>query len=306
MIFGFKELIILYLLIIFIYQIGFIVLKNFFIKVLNQNNIFINLATSWFIGNSVLIIMLMAMFFLKWLNFINIKNFLLVFMFASFFFFYFLAKTVMTKKLKTADLIFLFLILLFFVPHVLSSHTSFLIWWDAVAIWFFKAKVLFYENNFLSFLKNDSYLFSSQAYPIGIPLIISTYYRLLGFVNDQLIQFYFLLFYINLIILSFGIISQFLEKKVNKLILLVVVLSFYIASNFVVYSHNGYTDLILGSIFCIVYYFIFSFFQTTDLLLKKDYLKLIFIFVGFSLLVKNEALPFNLLILLNYYILLLN
>lgn len=188
--------------------------------------------------------------------------------------------------------IYLILIFLFFLPLIFNSLTNFLIEWDAVAIWFFKAKALFLENNFLNYIKNINWLFSSQAYPIGIPLIISSYYRLISKINDQSIQLYFLMFYLNLTIFNLGILIDFFEKKINKIILLLAVLSFYISSNIVVYSHNGYVDLILGSIFSVIFYLLYLFFNEKEVMLKNDLLKSIIILSGCSLMIKNEAIPF--------------
>lgn len=289
MIFGFKDFAILHMLIIFLYEFGFIALRKFFSNFFRENNIYINLAGSWFIGNALISLILMMMFFVNLLNFINIKSFFVIFIITSVFFFYFLGKTIIIRKLNYP--LFLLLILLFFLPQIISSQTSFLIWWDAVAIWFFKAKALFYDN-FFNFIKDNRYLFSSQSYPLGIPLLISSYYRLIGKINDQAIQLYFLMFYLNLVILSFGILINFFGKKINRFVLLLIVLSFYISTNFIIYSHNGYLDLILGSVFAFCFYLFLSFFDKREISHKKDLFRLISIFLGYSLILKNEAIPF--------------
>lgn len=59
MIFSFKDFAILYMLIIFLYEFGFIALRKFFSNFFRENNIYINLASSWFIGNALIILILM-------------------------------------------------------------------------------------------------------------------------------------------------------------------------------------------------------------------------------------------------------
>jgi hypothetical protein len=122
-------------------------------------------------------------------------------------------------KLKKLNLVYFVFALIFFTPLMIESLTSFLISWDALAIWFLKAKALYVDQNILLFLKSKNFYYSSQAYPLGIPLIINIYYRLINKVNEQAIQFYFVWFFINMSFLFFGLLINFFEKSFSKFIL---------------------------------------------------------------------------------------
>ncbi len=293
-----KSFFTIFLCIFFFYFLGDIFFRLFLNNLMKKVNLLIRLSSLWIIGNSIFSIFLMFMFLIRRLDWINFSNFLHLFLFIIFVWIYLSIKQKRFTNFSFHYFIYLILIFLFFLPLILNSLTSFLIEWDAVAIWFFKAKALFLEKNFLSYLKDNNWLFSSQAYPIGVPLVISFYYRLINKINDQSIQLYFLMFYLNLTIFSLGILIDFFEKKINKIILLLAVLSFYISSNIVVYSHNGYVDLVLGSVFAFIFYFLYLFLNGRESKLKSDLLKMILIVSGHSLILKNEAIPFVLIVFL--------
>ncbi len=298
-----KSLSIIIFFIFFLYLLGDVFFQIFFSNLMRKINIFLRLSFAWILGNSIFSIFLMFLFAIKCFHRVNFLNFIYFFIFIFCIWIYFFIKQKRLNNFSLNYFIYLILIFIFFLPLILNSLTSFLIEWDAVAIWFLKAKALFLENNFLNYLKSNNWLFSSQAYPIGIPLVISSYYRLINNINDQSIQLYFLTFYLNLTIFSLGILIDFFEKKINKIILLLTLLSFYISSNIVVYSHNGYVDLLLGSVFAVIFYFLYLFLNERESELKTDLLKMIIIASGYSLMIKNEAIPF---ILITFFILIIN
>jgi hypothetical protein len=295
-----KDFFILLSFIFFMYFLGDLVLSLLAGRFVKKINLFLRLAFNWLIGNSIFVFILHFLFFINRLDWLQLKNFLAA---LGFILLLKIALFIKNKDDVNADFVnwfCLFLILVFFIPLMIESLTSFLIGWDAVAMWFFKAKAIFY-NQFDQYLKSNNYLFSSKAYPIGISLVIASYGRLINFFNDQTIQFYFLFYYLNLIFLSFGLLLYLFKGKIHRFILLLIVLSFYTATNFVVYSHNGYVDLILAFVITSIFVLLYFFFEEREFK-KGELLRLITIGSGFSLTIKNEAVPFVVFIFLSLFI----
>jgi hypothetical protein len=292
-----KHFFILLIFIFSIYILGDLGLSLFASRFVKKNNLFLRLAFNWLIGNSIFVFIVHFLLFINRLDLLQLKNFHIAFGFIL------LLKIALSIKNKDdvnvdfANWVYLLLILVFFIPLMIESLTSFLIGWDAVAMWFFKAKAIFY-NQFDQYLKSKDYLFSSKAYPIGISLVIASYGRLINFFNDQTIQFYFLFYYLNLIFLSFGLLLYLFKGKIHRFILLLIVLSFYTATNFVVYSHNGYVDLILAFVITSIFVLMYFLFEEREFK-KSELLRLITIGSGFSLTIKNEAVPFVVFIFLS-------
>ncbi len=288
-----------------IYLFGSVFFLIFFRKLFNKINLFIQISSFWILGNSLLMFLLLVLFLTNFLVLVN-RQLILISVAILFitFLLIFLQKKIGFDKEKNHWFLLL-LILLFFYPLIKNSISSFLIGWDAAAIWFLKAKALF-NNIFPSYLKDENYLFSSQSYPIGVPLMLFAIFKWLGKINDQLVQFYFLNFYLNLIFLSFGIMiflfKQILSQFIDKIFFLIITLSFFLGSNFIIYSHNGYVDLILSSYFAYLFWLIYlTFFRGNDFK-KEETINLIFILAPISLNIKNEAIPFFIFILLTLVI----
>jgi hypothetical protein len=285
-----KDFFILLLLVFFIYFLGDLTLSLLAGRFVKKINLFLRLAFNWLIGNSIFVFTLHFLFFINRLDWLQLKNFLVA---LGFILLLKIALSIKNKDYVNVDFVnwvYLLLILVFFIPLMIESLTSFLIGWDAVAMWFFKAKAIFYDH-FDQYLKSSDYLFSSKAYPIGISLVIASYARLIKFFNDQTIQFYFLLYYLNLVFLSFGLLLYFFKEKIHRFILLLIVFSFYTATNFVVYSHNGYVDLILAFVITSIFVLLYFLFEEREFK-KGELLRLTTIGSGFSLTIKNEAVPF--------------
>lgn len=297
-----KDLLIIFSLIFFIYLLG-----NFFLVILNKKtvkklNLFLNLAYSWLIGNSLLIILLSILFFTNRTNLISWRLFLFFFGLIFFLWMFLLIKNKSFFQTQLINWFYLLIIIIFFLPLIINSLTSFLIDWDAIGVWFLKAKAIF-SNRYLDYVKSDYYLFSGQAYPIGLPLIINLYFKLTNFFNDQTIQLYFLMYYLNLFFLSFGAALTLLKKYFHPLILLIFNLSFYIASNFIIYSHNGYADLPLSFFFAGIFFIFYLLLDKKKDENQNELITTIIISLGGSLMIKNDALPFfilNLIVLFFY------
>jgi len=193
-----KDNLIVFSFVFFIQILGLNFLLLFFKNFFKKNNLFLNLSYSWFFGNVIFSFLIFFFFVFKKLNFLNLNIFLGLFFLTGILLIFLFLKHNKEIKVEKSNLIYFVFTIIFFTPLIIESLTSFLISWDALAIWFLKAKVLYFDQNILSFLKSENFYYSSQAYPFGIPLIISIYFRLINQINDQAIQLYFVWFFINM------------------------------------------------------------------------------------------------------------
>lgn len=279
--------------ILFIYSLGIIFFYGPLRKLFLSLDFFVKIAFSWILGNSILTIFLYGLFVFKRLDKITLSNFYILFIPIIITALFVVIKTTKLYSKNTLfNVIFLILIIGFFYPLIKDSLYSFIISWDALGTWFFKAKALFFSSNIDSYFKEESYLYTSQAYPFGLPLLISTCYRLFGSINDQVVQLYLLTYYINLIILFFGVIRSFFNINLHKIISLAVCLSLLISGSFIIYSHNGYVDLPLSYFFASIFIMVYLYLIEDRKDIKFQLLLLIGISGGIALTIKNEAITF--------------
>lgn len=239
-----------------VYLAGFVFLAAFFSSFIAKHTLFTIVGISWAVGNFI------AVFFLSILAF---ANKLAVFTFFNLFIFAavllgILAVLIYQKrkivysvvtKSKKINLLVVLLILIFFYPLLQNALFSYLIDWDAVAFWFFKAKAFFYAGGVwhAPFFENASFFsYAHKAYPIGFPLLIAGYYQLIGAVNDQAVRFYIVLFYLNLVFVFYGFVREYIHT-VSWATLLLITVSLLIFPYLIIYSHNGYADVALSFIF---------------------------------------------------------
>jgi len=290
-----QDFIYIILYILFIYLVGFTFLRIFFRKILAENNFLINLGFFWAIGNFLLVTLFFILMFFDRLSLFNQKNFhiglivLIVISLTSILLFF--------KDLRKPNigLLVVFIALLaFFMPLFKDSLFSFIIDWDAVAVVFLKAKTFFLSpgiwNNF--FYKDLSrFANTNKAYPIGFSLLIAGYYRLINFVNDQNIQLYFSMFYLNLVLVALGFFIKSL-KKIPMIISFFITLSFFIMPIFINYSHNGYVDLPISFVMTCALV-LFSFLMEEKTWSKKfSYFLLIMMVSALATAFKNEGYVF--------------
>jgi MFS family permease len=245
------------------------------------------------IGNALLIFILYGLFALKQLDRITLSNFyalLIPTVIGALFII--IKKNKIFNKNTLLNIVFLVVILGFFYPLIKDSLYSFIISWDALGIWFFKAKVLFFSSNIDSYFKEQNYLYTSQAYPLGLSILISACYRLYGFVNDQVVQLYLLAYFINMVFLFFGIIRMFFNKIIHNFMSLIICLSLLISGSFVIYSHNGYVDLPLSFIFAVIFVMVYLFLSENEKDIKFQLLLSVVISGGIDLTIKNEAITY--------------
>ena len=81
---------------------------------------------------------------------------------------------------------------------------------DAYAIWFLKAKILYLGgwDGFIDFLKNPELGYSHPAYPIFLPLLFASIYKIIGQVNETVILFLYPLVYLGIIFFLYRILKK--------------------------------------------------------------------------------------------------
>lgn len=289
---------VLFLYILFIYIAGFIFLIWQFNSIFKKNNFFINLGIAWALGSFIIIVFLYCLAFANKLHYITYKNFTILFTILILIFASILLK--LRQKIFSAgaikNLLVLLIIIIFFLSLIKDSLFSYMIAWDAVAIWFLKAKVFFYSdgvwgNLFFYPAGAGIFQYAHKAYPIGFPLLISAYYRLIQMVNDQTVQFFILFFYLNLVFIFYGFIRK-IFKNIFVITSLLLALSFFIMPNFIIYSHNGYADTALSFVFALCTMLFILFFNEKKNQIKFNYWQLILVISGLGMTIKNEGLAF--------------
>ncbi len=290
-----RDFIYIVLYILSFYLLGFCALWLFFRKAIKNNNFLINLGLFWAIGNFLMATILFILMSFDKLAFFNQSNFLIGLCAVALMSALILLFTL--KDLRKPDLRLFFISLftfLFFLPLIKDSLFSFAIDWDAVAVVFLKAKAFFYAPGIWNnFFYNDLVRFAStnKAYPIGFSLLTAAYYRLVNHVNDQNVQLYFLIFYLNLIFMALGFVIQSL-KKIPIIFSLFITLTFFIMPIFVNYSHNGYVDLPMSFVITASTVLLAFLVQEKDWQKQFDYFLLIMMVSVTAAIFKNEGYVF--------------
>lgn len=292
----FQELSKILIYIVFLYAAGFTIIRLFFRDLIKQENLFTLLAIAWGVGNAVIAVAVYLLASINGLNLINYFIFVPIFfgMLVLCIYLFYKDKKILIQSWKRSDILVLGFFLIFFFPLILDSLYSYLLSWDAVAIWMLKAKVFYLEHGFWnnSFLLKSNFLeYSHKSYPVAMPLMTSFYYRLIGGVDDQIVQLYYLFFYINTIFLFYGAI-QTAAKTISIISKLLITLSIFIAPIFLIYAHNGYTDLPLGFIIGTALYLLTLFLNEKNSTNKINYLSLLVLISGFGAVLKNEGIAF--------------
>jgi hypothetical protein len=274
-----------------VYLLGFNILVRLIKAKSTPLNLFLKLGFSWVIGNFSLMFLVTGLAYLNNLPLINRTNFyggsLLLLVATG----VWLIKKNQTVPFQTKsclqDLIIFLLIIFFFLKLMVASLTTPMLSFDALAMWFLKAKSFFYHSGFWDnqLFYNSFFNNSNKTYPIGFSLIVASYWRIINFANDQTIQFYLLFFYLNSLFLFIGCLLK-LSHCLHRINLLLLSLSLFTIPIMVIYSHNGYADLPLALIILstIVVQLILLVSEPT-----ADYFYLLLIILSSGVLYKNEG-----------------
>lgn len=130
-------------------------------------------------------------------------------------------------------------------------------YWDTKAIWALKANSIVADQKLPTNLyQNRIYTYSHWDYPVGYPIITAAYFEFVGSKNEQLIQVFFLTFFISLVIFLIGV-SKSLFTKLNPIYVISGVTLFLFSNTFITYAHSGYADIPLSFAFCGAIYLLF-------------------------------------------------
>lgn len=184
--------------------------------------------------------------------------------------------------------IILFFILLLLIFVGIEALIRPLSAWDGWASWLLKAKMFFIDGE----VRSDVFRYLDSEYPLVISLFSAFSYVLLGEIDDKAILLVFFTFYLMLSLAFFAAIKRYINDTWALL------LTFLLMSLQNLIRHGGrfeagQADLALG----------FYIFLTTVLLLNhlknKSYktMVLLSIFLGITANVKNEGIPFAVIIL---------
>lgn len=293
----------LFLYIFIFYITGFAFIFNFFPMMLKKHSLFVNIGLSWAVGNFVAVVLLYTLAFVNQLAILTPFNLSVTFIILSVIFLFsfdqkrkqMIAAFQTTQKI---NFIMFLLFLIFFFSLLQNALFSYLIDWDAVAFWFLKAKVFFYAGGvWHTPFFNDRSLFqyAHKAYPIGFPLLIAGYYTLINRINDQAVQLYISMFYLNLIFIFYGFFRERM-RMCYSITLFLITISFLIFPYMIIYAHNGYADIPLSFIFtlCLIL-FIYQCSKEKNVD-TSVYRILIFMISGLGATIKNEGIAFFIII----------
>ncbi|MFA6005507.1 MAG: glycosyltransferase family 39 protein [Patescibacteria group bacterium] len=281
--------------IVFTYLLGGFVSFCLARTVISKMDFFVRLGVFWIVGNAIAVSVLSFLFITHNLDLISAGSIFSATVILGVINAIILGKYLLAqRKWERANLFWLLAILLFFGSLIASSIYSFLVSWDAVGMWMFKAKILSMSTQVIDsfFQGGKDFLYSNKAYPIGFSLLVSAYYRIVGSVNDQAVQLYLLFYYLNLIFLAFGVIRKSLRHIVHTAISLAVTLLLLITPNFIMYAHNGYVDLPLGATFATLFILVYYLWKEESRENARAYFLLLICSSGLASVLKNEGVSF--------------
>jgi hypothetical protein len=182
-------------------------------------------------------------------------------------------------------LIILIVILLFIV--FIESISRPIPAWDGWASWLFRAKMFFVENG----VKTQIFSYVPSEYPVIVSLMTTFLYKVLGFIDDRSVLLLYPSFYLSLTIMFFFS----LKKTVG--VARALLFTFLLISTQNIIRHSGrfevgQADFILG-------FYMFASFSLFILFSRSKKLGnfiLLQLFLAITALIKNEGIPFVLII----------
>ena len=190
------------------------------------------------------------------------------------------------RGLKTKEIIIVLLILIQLIFMFFNALTRPTAAFDSLAMWAYKAKVLFYEKR-VDF-NPDSFLYLGGGghvnYPWLVPLSQFWRHEVAGEYNDLAVNFIFVLFFIGVLALIYYFLKDYLDKFKS------LVFVFFISTMplFFYHGYNAYADLVLSFYALISFMYLFYWFAGRG----DKFLIFAGIFFGISFWVKNDAIIF--------------
>jgi len=157
---------------------------------------------------------------------------------------------------------------------------------DARAIWTLKAKLLYYGKDiFQQYLTNPIYIYSHQDYPLGLPLIWSSFFKILNSVYEPVVSIFSHALFWQIPLLFLGLIRRKYNID-NNIATFITILLFFPLATFVS-QWAGYADFGLSFIFASTITALILFHEENNIL----YLYLALFFGSSALFLKNEGIP---------------
>ena len=190
-------------------------------------------------------------------------------------------------KSNARNIILLSLIILQVGFVLLSSYSRPTATSDSVAMWTYKAKMIFYENTpELSDINSSSHVYNHPHanYPWHIPLLQFWLAKNLKSFDDASVNFIFSAYYIATLIILFYFLRRFIATQIS----LILVLFLSSMPLFFYHGSNAYVDLVMS-------YYVLSAFGLLILFFKKLELKYLLFaatFLSISIFTKTEGILF--------------
>ncbi len=155
--------------------------------------------------------------------------------------------------------------------------------WDAIAIWSFKAKILYREPiRYSAYFSDPTKSYSHPDYPLLVPFIQSYIYRFLGSVDDRLARIIFPCFFLFLLLSVYSAVTNSASRKYGLFFTALLATAPCVVSD----SSSGYVDVALA-------FYYFSMAAYLYLWMKKgstEYIVLSALFSALAVCTKNEGM----------------
>lgn len=267
------------LIILFIFACGYSVINLFGLQI---KSLIEKLSCSWglgvgLIGTQLFFYSLLA---IDWTKFTFVAPWVVIILFS---FWKNKPKFILKKgEFDRAEKFFLILILLLLGFTAFESIIRPVQAWDGWLNWLLRPKVFFLNNN----ISLDYVRYTTDGYPLIIPLMSTFYYKLIGQVNDKEVLLLFFTFYLAIAGLFYTKSKEMVGRK------LALIFTFLLISTQNLIRHGGryeagHADLALS------YFILASSCLLINYLKTRAFKDLFFlnIFLGFTALIKNDGVP---------------
>lgn len=267
------------LIIIFIFTCGYSVVNLFNLQI---KSLIEKFSYSWGLGVGLVSTQLFfySLLTIEWTKFTLVTPWLAIILFS---FWKNKPKFVLNKeKFDKTERFFLILIILLLGFTAFEAILRPVQAWDGWLNWLLRPKVFFLNNN----ISLDYVRYTTDGYPLIIPLMSTFYYKLIGQVNDKNVLLLFFTFYLTIAGLFYAKSKEMVGRKIA------LIFTFLLISTQNLIRHGGryeagHADLALS-------YFILAVACLLINYLKSKTLKNLLLFniiLGFSALIKNDGIP---------------
>ncbi|PJE63538.1 hypothetical protein COU89_02925 [Candidatus Roizmanbacteria bacterium CG10_big_fil_rev_8_21_14_0_10_45_7] len=251
-----------------------------------KHDVLITLPVSWVLGNGFWMLILLGLAGSNLLSLITVDRVLAISAILTLTALFFVL-----RMMRMVPLLIIALTVFILWPVIEHASHSYLIEWDAIAMWFLKAKSWYLSSGMHdnTLYTSSRYLYSERSHAIGVPLMISVFYRSIGHVNDQIAQLYLVQYYVLLTIALLGFLKKRSTTSLSWFSLWPLVLFFMISPTYIRFAASGYLDITIALVIACVTGLWLTLYATAD---RKESLRLalLTIVVGATAcFIKNEG-----------------